>query len=84
MFLVLFFFMFCDGAVACLLDRGWVLPVYAAIVLAEQGGEVFIFGCKGGEVDIFVVVGALCWWFSFRHDCVCGSVRRCWWCANVV
>ena len=45
---------------ACgVLDCGWVLPVYAAVVLLEQSGEVFIDGCKGGEVDIFVVVGAL-------------------------
>ena len=42
-----------------LLNCGWVLPVYTAVVLAEHDGEVFIFGCEGGEVDIFVVVGAL-------------------------
>jgi hypothetical protein len=50
------------------LDCGWVLPVYAAVVLAEHGGEVFIFGCEGGEVDVFVVVRVL---LNCRHLCVC-------------
>jgi hypothetical protein len=56
-----FFSIFLDGVCGGVLDCGWILPVYAAVVLAEQGGEVFVFGREGGEVDIFVVVRALGW-----------------------
>jgi hypothetical protein len=59
---LVFWFFGIFGGGDYLLDGRWVLPVYAAVVLAEQGGEVFILGCEGGEVDVFVVVGALSRW----------------------
>ena len=53
-----------------ILDCCWVLPVYPAVVLTEQGCEVFVFGCEGGKVGFFVVVRALGWVLGFRHFCV--------------
>jgi hypothetical protein len=49
------------------LYRQRILPIDPAIVLTQQGGEVFVLKTESGEIDIFMVVRFLGRNARFRH-----------------